>query len=321
MRPWSTARRGGRWIAIVAIGAALTTLVGIGVATSGRYLWGLIHPPAPPISRQLDAIMTTASRQGQELIYDLPVDLRGTGSTARVMIFQPTYPSPSNPFQPSDEIRIYDLRGGWLRADLSFTPRGPPRGKYQPWPYLVSVLGVRNLTDAGAKGLIVSFGQEYVDDVIAHPVLIYWDPGSQTYRLLPLSSPSTLRRLNLVSAPAGLPGRQDLYTHPALITDASGHHKSFLSYGAEEIDILPSQGPLGISGIDLAAVYVVSQAAQVDVREVQVAYWTVELSDWPPTVSTCLAYPPHRPIILRASGPLAWRRLVRTAEMRLPAGC
>ncbi len=156
---------GGAGLAAIAI---VLVLVAAGFST----------PTPPPIGVQIAELERRAAADGQFVrpVVGKGVDLHGTGEESRVFTFTVANPQRGDP-APSDEVRVYDDDGGWLRQALRFRP-ADPGVKFE-------FRGARDVDGDGAEEIIGAFSAPDARYAML-PVAIDWQSLSQRYEIVPL---------------------------------------------------------------------------------------------------------------------------------------
>jgi hypothetical protein len=316
-----------KWIGLGVAGAALATVVGVGVTTSGAFLWRKLHPPAPPLNTQLATIIQRAARNDHmQLTYNANLDLHGSGDSSRVLVFVPFIPTGGRVPSPlSDEIRIYDVSHGRLVQRFRFHPTEATYDNRLKrrifWDYTISILATQDFNGDGGDEIVANFRQEYADEEISRPVLINWNPATAQYQLTPFFPPP----LFLVRSRRGQFGEQSLYARVARVRDLSNTQQPFRSVGAEQIEFAQRRGgPVRDRFVTLEAMYVVDAISHAQPTLFQFGWWSISLLSDKPDNGGCLNYPPGklaragtRPLLLRPPGGfVSFSRLFRDADAK-----
>jgi hypothetical protein len=136
-------------------------------------LAGFSTPPKPTIGDQVSEIKRDGAQGGRRAIV-FPVDLHGSGEASYVFLFQDVEGVARHP--QSDQLRVYDVRGGDLVLKLRFQPAGE-RAVYQ-FRSSADVDGDTTHEFIGGYGLAADHSQDLV------PFAISWDNQRQRYRLI-----------------------------------------------------------------------------------------------------------------------------------------
>jgi hypothetical protein len=142
------------------------------------------------MAAQIAAIERGAAKDGQyaRLVIGKPVDLHGTGEQSRVFVFTDAHVRQGDP-APSEELRIYDDRDGWLRRAFRFRPASPGV-KFE----------FRRALDIDGDGATEVVGGFAAPDAryAVLPLAIDWQSIDQRYALVPLDlGPPTLSTIGL----------------------------------------------------------------------------------------------------------------------------
>ncbi len=136
-------------------------------------LAGFSTPPKPTIGDQVSDIKRDGSQGGRHAVV-FPVDLHGSGDTSYVFLFQDLQGVVAHP--QSDQLRVYDVRGGDLVLKLRFQPSGE-RAVYQ----------FRSSADVDLDGkheFIGGYGLAADNEQDLVPFAISWDDEHERYRLI-----------------------------------------------------------------------------------------------------------------------------------------
>ena len=139
---------------------------------------GFSTPTPPSMAAQIAGIQKTAAKDRQfvRLVGTEAVDLHGTGEESRVFTFTDDDVRPGDPI-PSEEVRIYDDKDGWLRPAFRFLP---------------SSSGVKfefretlDIDGDGAAEVVGAFAAPDARNAML-PVAIDWRSDAQRYAIVPL---------------------------------------------------------------------------------------------------------------------------------------
>lgn len=182
------------------VAAYVAALLGLAATASVSYVkdwWGLGEDDKhsaelPPISTQVATVIRRAARRDFDVEYHRVIDLRGTGLPVQTRLFVFRHPPRFDTEPPrSDELHIYETRGGRLHRAREFRPLPTKRQPSFPSGNPIRIEVVRK-TDLGRNGSVevLALLQEVTAGaVVGHPVLIRWDPAQDRYDVLPLLKP------------------------------------------------------------------------------------------------------------------------------------
>jgi hypothetical protein len=176
---------------------------------------GFSTPTPPPMAVQIAELEQDAAKQGQFVrpVVNKPVDLHGTGLESRVFAFVAANPRRGDPL-PSEELRVYDDKGGWLREAFRFRPDAAGV-KFE-------FRGARDVDRDGATEIIGAFAPPDGRNAML-PVALDWQTLEQQYALVPLDLGAPKLTDVEVSKRFQVPERQyrDLYAAPVTVRDAT----------------------------------------------------------------------------------------------------
>ncbi len=164
----------------------------VAAVTVAGLIWalaGFSTPTAPPIADQIASINRAAAREGRRT--ERPtgsgaLDLHATGGDASYLFLFTDRPG-SGRSPRADELRVYDVRDGYLRRSLRFEPR-EPGSRFQ----------FRAATDVDFDGAIEVIGGYSQPDARQALVPFAIDFDDNRYELVPLVlGPPVLKRLEL----------------------------------------------------------------------------------------------------------------------------
>lgn len=237
-------------------GVIFVALAGWGAVSIAELVVRHFQPPS--LSSQLSTILRKEAERSWVSSYDAPLDLHGVGQTSRVLILRwspaggsSAVPGGSGALR-SDEIRVYDVRGGRFRLAFSYEPRLILQDKRYPTgnPTSIRVVSTEDVDLNGGRDLITSFDEDFGDELIAHPVVIRWSDATQRYSVVPLLDAGLLGSGNqrVRNRPPSLASLRHpttlteyahrLYSQAVTFADARGAR--FSSYGAEDFIIEPT---------------------------------------------------------------------------------
>jgi hypothetical protein len=175
---------------------------------------GFSTPTPPPIAAQIADIEREAAEDGQHVrsLVSGSVDLHGTGQESRLLIF--TELEPEGNAAPSDEVRVYDDRDGWLREAFRFRPADPG--------VQFRFRGVRDIDGDSAAEIVGAFAAPDARYAML-PFAIDWEAVAQRYAIVGLDlGPPPLSRVALPKR-FRVPAQQyrDRYAGAVTIRDAT----------------------------------------------------------------------------------------------------
>lgn len=273
-------RRFMRWFIVAAAGAAVATVVGLGIASLVTRVTHMLRPAPSPVPQQVDAVVHREARDGMTLAYNAAVDLRPGGERARLLVFRPDYASATAPQAlDSAKLEVYDVERGQLRLSLSFRPtsttivvRNRKHNRIR-WDYDIQVLAAASPVAPGGRAVVLLFGQQYADEIVERPVLLFWSPGQERYVLAPLLTPAA-GPFRLVKRPLRAGGGwAPLYGVPTRVVDADGRSRSFISYGGEEF-ALRRDARTGTTL--LLGLFLTESSSHIRINLAQLEVWAIE---------------------------------------------
>jgi hypothetical protein len=214
---WS---RPARWLGENVGKAALTALVGLGVAGAVTFLG-----KDPSIPEQLDEIRAEVSSQGYTVRTQKKLRFR-TASPAYLFVLQP-------PRGRTDELRVYNEEEGELELAYRFAPRGRV-GSQTPFGGLrFSLIDSFDFGDDGRLEVIGSYDYAFLGGPLRVPVSLAWDEVARRYQLAPL-----IRRPPQID-PTTIPGplAKRAYSNGVDLRTAGG---GFRAWGVRSIAIVRS---------------------------------------------------------------------------------
>lgn len=139
---------------------------------------GFSTPTPPSMGAQVAELERRAAKDGQFVrpVVGKAVDLHGTGQESRVFTFTVASPTRGEP-APSDEVRIYDDDGGWLRPAFRFRP-SDAGVKFE-------FRGAGDVDGDGAVEIVGAFAAPDARYAML-PVALDWQSLSQRYAIVPL---------------------------------------------------------------------------------------------------------------------------------------
>jgi hypothetical protein len=288
---------GDRWFRCVGAVAAVVIGLGlfIGVSSHGR---SLVEPP--PVADQIASVTQGLLGVGRHLVVSERVQLHATEDPSWVVVTEDA-PSSSAFYggavgdsgfraPESDDLRIYDVRKGWLRLMLEFRPSGSGKAAWA-WSTPSGAPAALDYNDDGTEEIIA--GWEAPD---AHgdtvPFVIDWQRSR--YTLIAMTPrPPELGTVGF-GDPNLLKDRQHLYLHKFTLRNAARgwHARTLAGFGVQAYALsqkpivrlltgyyseLPGAGPGGDSVLQ--------------VRANQIEHSTLTLSPCVPQDQACPAPP------------------------------
>lgn len=236
--PWSD--RGVRLLALLATAVLVGGIV-IGVSSKGR---SLVRPP--PIADQITNTVHRLISGGRHVVLNERVQLHSTEDASWVVVtedglngsdfYAGATGGPGNP--RSDELRVYDVEGGWLRLKLDFRPQG--RGKAaRDWTVPAGAPPALDYNDDGTQEIIAGYeAPDAHEDLV--PFVIDWQDSA--YHLIPLLPDAPQLSSEHLSADA-IRVRAALYLTPARLRNAVESSATKLLVGYQVQAFALSQTP------------------------------------------------------------------------------
>jgi hypothetical protein len=167
----------GRWdwtAKALAAGAGIAGIV-TAVVLAG---WGFSTPTPPPMAAQIAAIERRAAQHGQYVrqVVGGALDLHGSGQESRLFVVSDSEVRRGEP-APSDELRVYDDEGGWLRRSFRFRP-AEPGVKFE-------FRGARDVDGDGAVEVVGGYAAPDARNALL-PLALDWQGFAQRYAIVPL---------------------------------------------------------------------------------------------------------------------------------------
>jgi hypothetical protein len=169
--PWAVVPAAGA-------GAAFLSVVVLGLTIGIR----TPEPPEPvPLGEQVENARAAGARGDRQSIGSERVDFRGSGQRSYFLEFGDEPGVPRGRAR-SDEIQVWDVRGGELRRALAFEPGllGQERTLFQ-------FRDVGDIDGDGAEELVGGFGTEAIRGEVLVPFAVDWDSDARRYRLIVLT--------------------------------------------------------------------------------------------------------------------------------------
>jgi hypothetical protein len=240
---------------------------------------GLLDFGRPPsVEEQLEDIQQAAATSGRRV--SLFQELRLHQATSSyLMILAEQDPNLLAPDARSDEIRIYDRVGDYLRLRFRFNPepRVTEGSTDFSYPYLFRFDTATDVDGDGLVELLGSYVQQWADSSFFAPIVVDWDARSGEYRLLSVLA----RKPSLVlDGNRGLYGRavRRIYAEDALLTDVR-NGTEYASRVVDEYAWAPGDRS-GFGGAILLTAYTVHADCNACPRTRQVVAWDYQLT-WP----------------------------------------
>jgi hypothetical protein len=170
--------RGEPWVMAPAAGAAaafLAVLV-LGVTV------GLSEAGPVPLKDQIENARAAGEAGPRRSIGVERVDFRGSGRESYFFEFGDGEGTPSGEAR-SDEIQVWDVRGGQLVRGLAFEPR-----RLGDEELLFQFRGIGDIDGDGAEELIGGYGTPAIRGELLLPFAVDWDTDSGRYKLIALTA-------------------------------------------------------------------------------------------------------------------------------------
>lgn len=149
---------------------------------------GVSKPPPPPsIGAQVEQVKRAATAGDRLVAFSRAVDFHGSGDPSHLFVFQAKnfydryfpgvwarYSWPREP-PPSDEIRIYDRRGGKLVENFRFQPKNDTA--------VFNHVFLGDIDDNGEEELVGGYGIPREASEALLPFIIYWDNSRSRYKI------------------------------------------------------------------------------------------------------------------------------------------
>ena len=166
------------WVFVPAVGggAAFVAVV-ILVLTIG------LSPPDPvPLKDQIENTKAAGQAGNRKSIGTERVDFRGAGRKSYFFEFGDEEGTPRTRAR-SDELQIWDVRGGELVRALTFEPRllGDEEALFQ-------FRGIGDIDGDGAEELVGGYGTPAIRGELLMPFVVDWDSDARRYRLIALTA-------------------------------------------------------------------------------------------------------------------------------------
>jgi hypothetical protein len=169
------------------IGAALLGQVGgavLGFVIGLALAWavGLLKGRESTAEAKLEDVLSRASRQHLRPIFNREIDLKGTGKTARVLIFRAA-DDRYGLVNDSDRLLVYERDGNKLDLVLSVHPSFHPKRNL---PFVFHRVRAGRFDETTQQEVLFDMSPLYADTKIPHPVALLWDASKRTYAVRPL---------------------------------------------------------------------------------------------------------------------------------------
>lgn len=219
-----------------ALGCVLALLaIGLVVETAG-----FSEPEPPSLAERVDAVKLEAAGSDRSVVTSEVLDFHGSGEPSYLFDFQTRdfeeRESGSSPAE-SDELRIYDLRGGDPVERFRFQP-DVPGARFQ-----IRYSG--DLDGDGDEEVIGGYGFQSEASLALLPFLIYWDAASGDYRIASLQTDPPVDRAAAKTTAAG--ALVDAYRKQLVLRDADAG-ESLTGYRVQDFGIT-TDPPRLVSGV------------------------------------------------------------------------
>ena len=249
--------------------ACVLALLAIGLVVETA---GFSEPEPPSLAERVDAVKLEAAGSDRSVVANQALDFHGSGEASYLFAFQTkdfsaleSGPSPA----ASDEIRIYDVRGG----------DPVERFRFQP-----DVAGARfqirydgDLDGDGDEEVIGGYGFQSEASLALLPFLIDWDAASGDYRITSLQTDPPVDRAAAKTAAAA--ALINAYRKQLVLRDADAG-ESLTGYRVQDFAIT-REPPRLVSGV------AVQPATASVVGQVEVKGSILGLSGPEPRVTAC----------------------------------
>ena len=144
-----------------------------------------IRMPEPPeplsLEEQVENARAAGERGTRQSIGRERVDFRGSGQQSYVLSFGDEQGTPADRAR-SDEIQVWDIRGGDLHEALVFEPR-----LLDGEQALFQFRDIGDIDGDGAEEFVGGYGTSAIRGELLLPFAIDWDTDARRYRLISLS--------------------------------------------------------------------------------------------------------------------------------------
>lgn len=245
--------RAGAWI----IGNAGVALVGGVVALLLAWATGVVGGDQKSPSRQLDSALQDAAKKNLSVVYNREVDLRGTGTKARIIILRP-----KNWVRRSDELRVYEMDDEGKDLKLAATIR--PATRKREVAHRLEFVAAGRFGHGDAQQAIVNLSPSYVDTRMPRPIALEWNPRVGRY-----SARAVLKRpVSLPPARSRFARRGHQMYQPLDVRLAGG--KTILNVGGAEA--------VKVQRGSVAAAYIVQQLCRACSGTWEIKVWQLDFS-------------------------------------------
>ena len=165
------------WVVAPAAGAAAAFLTVLILGVTG----GISEAGPVPLKDQIEDARAAGEAGPRHSIGTERVDFRGSGRESYLFEFGDNEGTPSARAR-SDELQVWDVRGGQFVKGLHFEPR--PLGDEA---LLFQFRGVGDIDGDGAEELIGGYGTPAIRGELLVPFAIDWDADTGGYRLIALT--------------------------------------------------------------------------------------------------------------------------------------
>ena len=290
-------RRAWTYVALLVVVDLVSHVTGtISSAVTGAFK----SSAPPPISSQLNEVVSKAARDGFRLVGPpRKIRFRAAGPASWMLLFRPL----DITSKASDELRIYDVMNKELRLGFDFRPEilasqanasagvTPTAPLKLPRAFSISIRQVRDLDGAPGSEVVVDLTEFSVTPLWPRPAIIVWNAATQKFEIEPFLSPHSTHLASM----SGVITRQylsrsdsytkaliaDVYARPVTIVDATGHAPPIATYAVEAYLLRKEKlkDPRGQTsgGLALTAGYIVKSSGFGTPDLLQAVTWHIDL--------------------------------------------